>query len=135
MILNHINLTVTDVPATQAFLQTYFGLRSTSANRNLAVLVDDGGLILTLTSMKLGGETEVRYPANFHIGFAQGSSAQVDEIHRRLAADGYTPPLPSSQHGSWTFYFDAPGGFTIEVLGPLPDVPSPGGGRSEVSSS
>jgi hypothetical protein len=23
---------------------------------------------------------------------------------------------PSRQHGAWTFYFEAPGGFTIEVL-------------------
>ena len=124
MILNHLNLTVTDVPAAQAFLQTYFGLRSTSENRNLAVLFDDAGFVLTLTSMKLGGESEVRYPANFHIGFAQGSAAQVDEIHHRLVGGGFTPPPPppSSQHGSWTFYFEAPGGFTIEVLGPLPEA-------------
>jgi hypothetical protein len=29
---------------------------------------------------------------------------------------GYDVPPPSRQHGSWTFYFLAPGGFTIEVL-------------------
>ena len=33
-----------------------------------------------------------------------------------LKADGFDVPPPSRQHGSWTFYFDAPGGFTIEVM-------------------
>jgi lactoylglutathione lyase len=40
----------------------------------------------------------------------------VNEINRRLKGDGYDVPEPSRQHGSWTFYFRAPGGFTIEVL-------------------
>jgi lactoylglutathione lyase len=73
-------------------------------------------MILTLTSMKTGGETEVKYPATFHIGFAQESEERVNEINRRLQADGLDAPPPSRQHGSWTFYFRAPGGFTIEVL-------------------
>lgn len=29
MILNHLNLTVTDVPAASAFLESYFGLQRT----------------------------------------------------------------------------------------------------------
>jgi hypothetical protein len=40
----------------------------------------------------------------------------VNEINKRLKDDGYDVPAPSRQHGSWTFYFRAPGGFTIEVL-------------------
>ncbi len=28
----------------------------------------------------------------------------------------YDVPAPSRMHGSWTFYFDAPGGFMVEVL-------------------
>jgi lactoylglutathione lyase len=114
--LNHLNLTVTDVPATQQFLEKYFGLRKMGGNNNLALLSDDHGMILTLTSMKVGGETEVRYPATFHIGFAQESEERVNEINRRLKGDGFDVPPPSRQHGSWTFYFRAPSGFTIEVL-------------------
>jgi lactoylglutathione lyase len=72
-----------------------------------------------LTSMKVGNETEVRYPATFHIGFAQQSEEQVNEINRRLKGDGLDVPPPSKQHGAWTFYFQAPGGFTIEVLSAL----------------
>jgi lactoylglutathione lyase len=117
MKLNHLNLTVTDVPETQRFLEKYFGMRPGGGNNNIAFLSDDAGLVLTLTSMKVGRESVVRYPVTFHIGFIQESEERVNEINRRLKDDGFDVPPPSRQHGSWTFYFRAPGGFTIEVLG------------------
>ena len=40
----------------------------------------------------------------------------MNEINKRLKDDGFDAPPPSRQHDSWTFYFQAPGGFTIEVL-------------------
>jgi catechol-2,3-dioxygenase len=116
MKLNHLNLSVTDVPAAHTFLAHYFGLRDGGGNNNMAFLYDDNGMVLSLTSGKVGGETEVKYPATFHIGFIQESNERVDEINRQLKEDGYDVPPPSSQHGSWTFYFQAPGGFVIEVL-------------------
>lgn len=114
--LNHLNLTVTDVQETYRFLETYFGMEGRGGNNNIAFLTDGNGMILTLTGMKLGGLTEVEYPANFHIGFGQPNEEAVNAINARLKADGYDVPEPSRQHGSWTFYFTAPGGFTIEVL-------------------
>jgi catechol-2,3-dioxygenase len=116
MNLNHLNLTVTNVPEAHKFLQRYFGMEDMGGNNNIAFLTDDNGMVLSLTSMKVGGEVEVRYPATFHIGFGQQSEDQVNEINRRLKEDGFDVPSPSRQHGSWTFYFQAPGGFTIEVL-------------------
>jgi lactoylglutathione lyase len=116
MKLNHLNLAVTDVMGAHAFLQKYFGLQDAGGNDKIAFLTDENGLLLSLTSMKLGKETAVRYPATFHIGFIQESEQRVDEINRRLKEDGLEVPPPSRQHGSWTFYFLAPGGFTIEVL-------------------
>ncbi len=116
MRLNHLNLTVTEVLETQAFLAKYFGMKSGGGNQNLAFLTDEGGMVLTLTSLKLAREDEVQYPRTFHIGFAQESEDQVNAIHERLKNDGFDVPPPSRQHGSWTFYFLAPGGFTIEVL-------------------
>jgi len=86
------------------------------ANKNMAFLSDDNGIVLSLMSMKPGKESEVKYPATFHVGFIQESEQEVDEINRTLKADGFDVPPPSRQHGSWTFYFDVPGGFTIEVL-------------------
>lgn len=38
------------------------------------------------------------------------------KINRQLREDGYDVEPPSRQHGAWTFYFEAPGGFTVEVL-------------------
>jgi catechol 2,3-dioxygenase-like lactoylglutathione lyase family enzyme len=116
MKLNHLNLTVTNVSEAHAFLQKYFELRDAGGNDHIAFLTDDDGLLLSLTNMKLGKETEVKYPATFHIGFMQQNEQKVDEINGRLQADGFHVPPPSRQHGSWTFYFLAPGGFTIEVL-------------------
>ena len=117
MKLNHLNLTVTDVAEAHGFLQKYFRLQDAGGNDHIAFLTDENGIVLSLTSMKLGRETSVTYPATFHIGFIQENEAKVDEINRQLKGDGFDVPPPSRQHGSWTFYFLAPGGFTIEVLG------------------
>jgi len=136
--LNHLNLTVSDVVEAAQFLKTYFGLRSERENKNLTILFDDAGLVLTL--MRAGwpptprgatpgldadgsGETstttdqppEVKYPGNFHIGFVQESEERVNEINRRLKADGFAVDPPQRSH-AWTFYVQAPGGFMVEVL-------------------
>jgi catechol 2,3-dioxygenase-like lactoylglutathione lyase family enzyme len=113
MRLNHLNLTVTDVPAAAKFLEKYFGMRSMGGNAGMAFLSDDGGFVLTLMKARRGAE--LKYPDNFHIGFAQESEEHVNEIYRRLKDDGYDVPPPSRQH-AWTFYINAPGGLTIEVL-------------------
>ena len=118
MKLNHLNLTVTDAAETAAFLEKYFGLRpmpgSPPASATMAFLTDDNGMVLSLFRGKRGQEPE--YPGNFHVGFIQPSEAEVDAINQRLKEDGYDVPAPDRLHGSWTFYFRAPGGFTIEVL-------------------
>ncbi len=113
MRLNHLNLRVTDVPATVRFLETYFGMRSMGGNSGMAFLTDEGGFVLTL--MKASRATELKYPANFHIGFAQPGEEEVNAIYRRLKEDGYDVPAPTRQH-AWTFYVEAPGGITVEVL-------------------
>jgi hypothetical protein len=40
----------------------------------------------------------------------------VNEINKILKDDGFDVEAPRNFHGSWTFYFVAPGGFTIEIL-------------------
>ena len=93
MILNHLNLSVDDVPAAKAFLETYFGLREMGGgNRNRAFLRGDRGLILSLFKGK-----------------------DVHEVNRRLKEDGFDVSPPQRLH-AWTFYVKAPGGFTVEVL-------------------
>ena len=112
MKLNHLNLTVSDVRAASAFLETYFGLRSMGGNAGMAFLSDDDGFVLTL--MKASKTTNVTYPGNFHIGFFVESEAIVDAINRRLKDDGYDV-APPERHHAYTFYVAAPGGFTIEL--------------------
>ena len=115
MKLNHLDLTVTDPMEARQFLEKYFGLKGKDGgNRGFQVLFDDGGLVLTLIK---GRAEEVRYPATFHVGFIQESEQRVDEINQRLRDDGFDVDPPARLHGSWTFYFRAPGGFTVEVLG------------------
>src|SRR5271165_2173003 len=89
MKLNHLNLTVTDPVATQEFLTKYFGLKPRGkGNHNMAFLSDDNGIVLSLMNPKVGRESEVKYPATFHVGFIQESEQAVDEINQRLKADG-----------------------------------------------
>ncbi|MFN3651026.1 MAG: VOC family protein [Armatimonadota bacterium] len=118
MTLNHLNLTVTDAAEAASFLEKYFGLRPFDGapphSATMAFLRDDRGFILSLFRGKR--DVPVEYPGFFHIGFTQPSQEAVNELYRRLKDDGYDVPMPERQHGSWTFYFIAPGGFRIEVL-------------------
>lgn len=115
MRMNHINLAVSDVQASRAFFETYFGLRCVAENGRdkLVVLVDEAQCVITLSNF--GGADDVAYPKSFHLGFFQPSRERVDEIFERLEADGFTPKTRREFHGAWTFYLKAPGGFTVEV--------------------
>jgi catechol 2,3-dioxygenase-like lactoylglutathione lyase family enzyme len=115
MALNHLNLTVPDVPQTRAFFEKYFGFQCIAEPENgVIVLVDESGFILTLNNFDKAAE--VVYPGAFHVGFRQDSREQVDAIHQRLKADGFDMKQPHEFHGAWTFYFRAPGGFLVEVF-------------------
>jgi catechol 2,3-dioxygenase-like lactoylglutathione lyase family enzyme len=114
MKLNHVNLTVTDVAAAAEFLERYFAMRGIPTDHereNFRALFDDDGLVLTL--MKTG--KPVKYPATFHIGFGQPDEEAVNAMYSRLKADGYDVAPPQRSH-AWTFYVNAPGGFTVEVM-------------------
>jgi lactoylglutathione lyase len=115
MRLNHINLTVSDVPASRDFFANYFGFKCVAERGRdaLAVMVDDSRFVLTLNNFDKSAE--VAYPGAFHVGFMQESREAVDAIFERLKAGGLDPQPPREFHGAWTFYFTAPGGFTVEV--------------------
>ncbi|EYB68057.1 hypothetical protein DEIPH_ctg029orf0071 [Deinococcus phoenicis] len=112
MRLNHINLSVTDVPATVALLETYFGLSRSEmpCNAHMAFLRDESGFLLSMFRGK-----DVTYPQTFHIGFLQDTPQQVRDLHARLTEGGFNPPAPSENHGRLTFYFQSGTGVTIEV--------------------
>src|SRR5947199_115381 len=113
MRLNHLNLTVPDVPTSRDFFETYFGFRCVfeRGGDTLVVLTDESGFVLTLNNF--GKAAEVEYPGAFHIGFMQESRERVDEIYERLNAAGFDAKTPKEFHCAWTFYFRAPGGFLV----------------------
>ena len=76
-------------------------------------MVDESGFVFTLNNFDRA--TTVEYPGAFHVGFMQDSREEVDAIFERLKAGGFDPKPPREFHGAWTFYLDAPGGFTVEV--------------------
>ncbi|GAK08070.1 VOC family protein [Geomicrobium sp. JCM 19038] len=111
MKLGHLNLTVNDVNASKEFLETYFNMTCVGSRGNgFAAMFDDDQFVLTLMKGK-----DVQYPKTFHIGFPQESREKVDQINKLLFNAGYRVDSPIESHG-YTFYVQAPGGFTIEVL-------------------
>jgi catechol 2,3-dioxygenase-like lactoylglutathione lyase family enzyme len=117
MALNHLNLTVPNVPETRAFFETYFGFRHLAGapqSDTFVVLVDESEFVLSLNNFTEA--EEVTYPGAFHVGFQQDGREQVDAIYQRLKADGFDMKPPHEFHGGWTFYFRAPGGFLVEVF-------------------
>ena len=117
MILNHLNLTVTNPIETQQIPgEVLCSETDWEGQRHDLLPVGRQRNGAVVDERETGEESEVRYPATFHIGFIEESKERVNEINKVLKADGFDVPPPSKQHGAWTFYFLAPGGFTIEVL-------------------
>ena len=98
MKLNHLDLQVPDVQALAAFLVTHFGLGRQSNDRSpaLAILTDDGGLVLVLQ----------RGPARDggHIGFYVDTVAAVEAHHARLTA-AEVPVGPVERSGRGTLFY------------------------------
>lgn len=116
MRINHLNLTVTDVPAAADFLTTYFGLTNHGGNAGMTLLTDTpgfDGMILTL--MKARPSAFRGYPETFHIGFFIEDRGEVDRLSARLKADGHEAGDPEETGHSYGFYVEAPGGFIVEV--------------------
>ena len=114
MKLNHINLGVTDVPATVALFEQHFGMKPAGEgmpmNDRMAFMRDDAGSLISVFQAK-----DVTYPKVFHIGFLQDTPEQVRAIYAQLTGGGFEIPAPTENHGRLTFYFNTPVGFIIEV--------------------
>lgn len=116
MQLNHLDLSVPDVPAAVAFFETAFGftLLETKGNDGMAILRGDGGVVLVLT--RAAPATTPLYPKTFHIGFLLPSGQAVWQAYERMKAAGIELPQPPRElRDSLTFYCHAPGGILVEV--------------------
>ena len=112
MELNHVNFQVDDVQRAQEFMQEYFELELVGdPDAPVVALADERGLVFTL--MDNGTEEVVTHPS--HIGFFVDDRSTVDDFHDRLEEDGFTVTHTEVRHGTYDFYVEAPGGFSIEV--------------------
>ena len=117
--LNHTNLTTYDVPALTEFFRSVFGFRVMEERAGkFAVLHNTEGFVLSLMHDK-NMTPEHGYPGLFHVGFLQGTTAEVDGVHAILTEHHYEAPQPGKlQRGgppTYGFYCNAPGGVMVEV--------------------
>lgn len=118
MILNHIDLQVSNIDAATRFFETYFGLRCTYRREGqIALLADDGGLQLGLSN--LHDSPPPVYPPDFHIGFVQENVRQVREIYERVKGAGVEIKFELQEAGAnLAFVCLAPDSIRVEVRGP-----------------
>lgn len=124
MILNHLDLYVSDVTATREFFVQHFGFRhqSTRGTGRLAILYDDAGLELVISEPigKLGGAEQVAMDVTtYHIGFRLSSTKDVDDVFLGLHSDqSQRIDPPKKMRGRYLFYCLAPGNILVEVSAP-----------------
>ncbi len=117
--LNHLNLTVKDVPALARFFSSALGftLEYTHPAGHIALLRDTTGFLLTLMFNK--NVSICPYPSSFHVGLLMDTPADVEHHHANILAAGYTAPAPAilTRGGPKTFgfYCPAPSGVLVEV--------------------
>ncbi|MET0387581.1 MAG: VOC family protein [Polyangiales bacterium] len=87
MKLNHLDLQVSDVGQSVAFLETYFDfeLRSKRGSPAIAILSDREGFTLVLQRKK---PDDAGYPADFHFGFLVDDPAAVHAFQAHARANG-----------------------------------------------
>jgi len=120
MILNHIDLQVSNIPAAREFFETYFGLRCAFERTGaIAILEDESGFYFGLSN--LHNSPPPVYPPDFHIGFVLKEERQVRELYQRIKSDGVTInfDLTEVSH-NLAFQCLAPDAISVEVRCPLP---------------
>jgi catechol 2,3-dioxygenase-like lactoylglutathione lyase family enzyme len=118
MILNHIDLQVSDIDAATKFFKTFFGLRCTYRREGQIVfLTDDGGFEFALSN--LHSSPPPVYPPDFHIGFVQKNIDKVHEIYERAKKAGVAIKVELQEVGpNLAFQCLAPDSIPVEVRAP-----------------
>lgn len=121
MQLNHLNLTVKDVPATRTFFETYFNFRCTDPklNDSLSVLTGSDGFLLVLMNQRFNDKENHTYPDAFHIGFYLDNQEAVMAMYQRLQDGGIVlEQAPQPMRKTFGFYmtFD---NIMIEITTPV----------------
>lgn len=91
MKLNHLNLSVPDIPSARSFFETYLDFTCTDSKLNdtLSVLNGEDGFILVLMSQHMNRNGNNAYPDSFHIGFYLKNEAEVLAKFEQLTNAGF----------------------------------------------
>lgn len=114
MILNHLDLQVTDVQKTVSFFETFFDLtlQTSRTSPAFAILHDEGGFVLVLQRKK---DAAQKYPDGSHLGFLVDDIATVERLHARLESGGYeVGPIDRNARGTM-IYCRLSDGLLVEV--------------------
>ncbi len=114
MVLNHLDLQVTDVQATVAFFERFFGLslQTSRSSPALAILSDGAGFVLVLQRKKHPEQTD---PEGFHLGFLVDDVAEVEGAHGRLREGGADVSDVQTNNRGTMIYCRAGDGLVVEV--------------------
>jgi catechol 2,3-dioxygenase-like lactoylglutathione lyase family enzyme len=108
MKLNHVNLSVRDVPSARSFFEQYmkFVPADSKPNDTLAVLNGTDGFVLVLMNESLNRQGNISYPDAFHVGFLLGEEAKVISLYEELQKGGITVEQePQRIRKTFGFYF------------------------------
>jgi len=114
VLLNHLDLPVSDVPAVAAFLVDHFGFQPrTKLDSPAIVILDDGhGFTFVLQRRK---DSIERFPAGMHIGFIVEEPAGVHAHRERLAAAGVRISEVQTNARGVQCYCTGPSELVVEV--------------------
>lgn len=114
MLLNHLDLPVSDVPAVATFLVDHFGFQPRTRLGSPAIVILDDGHGFTLVLQRREHADE-RFPSGLHIGFIVDDPAEVPVHRERLVAAGLAvSPVETNARGVQC-YCRGPSELLVEV--------------------
>lgn len=114
MVLNHIDLQVTDVQRAARFFEEHFGfaMQTSRTSPAIAVLGGEGGVVLVLQRKEADSHG---YPDGFHVGFLVDTEAKVVDMQRRLTEAGAQVSGVDRNNRGTMMYCNIGDGIAIEV--------------------
>jgi lactoylglutathione lyase len=118
MILNHLDLHVSDVDAARAFFERHFGLRCRYQRQTqIAIFESETGFEFAVSN--LFNSPPPAYPPDFHLGFVLPHSADVRDAYERLKAAGVAMKVDLGVQGpALVFQCLGPDNIPVEVRAP-----------------
>ena len=110
MALNHLHLHVADVARSQAFYETFFGLREDVRHGDILFLADEHGFQLALAPRDVEP-----MPAWWHFGFRLPAADDVRALRARLEQAGHEPVDAGDEDDLVWCRVRDPDGYLVEV--------------------